>query len=100
MRIVDLPAIYINMDHDEARRASAERTLQLLGFKNVIRAPGVPAQPYWVGCAAAHHAALSIVPPPFIIFEDDIAVCEPCEEIAVPTSTERRLLRCEPVGAH
>jgi hypothetical protein len=88
MRITDLPAIYINLDRDHERRDSAELALKDLGFKNVIRSAGILADPYWVGCAAAHHAALCITEPPFIIFEDDIAVSKIYETITLPRDTD------------
>lgn len=70
----EFPALYINLDSAVDKKSSTEGHLKALGFKNIVRIPGVVHENDRVGCALAHLHAVSAVAPPFSVFEDDIAV--------------------------
>ena len=68
----EIPVVYINLDRDVEKKEKIESTLSSLGFKNIIRSPGV-LHPTGnrAGCSLAQHHALQVVEPPFLILEDD-----------------------------
>lgn len=70
----EFPALYINLNSAVEKQEATEAILKSLGFKSIIRVPGVVHENDRVGCALAHLHAVSAVAPPFSVFEDDIAV--------------------------
>ena len=69
----EIPVVYINLDRDTEKKERIEKSLTELGFKTIIRSPGV-LHPTGnrAGCSKAQHLALQKHPePPFIILEDD-----------------------------
>ena len=69
----EIPVVYINLDRDTEKKERIEKSLTELGFKTIIRSPGV-LHPTGnrAGCSKAQHLALQKLPePPFIILEDD-----------------------------
>lgn len=86
--LTNIPIVYINLDKDIEKKENIESLLQNLGFKNVVRSPGVAAKHKRIGVAHAHVAALSILKAPFIIIEDDCNVNIFKEQIIVPDSCD------------
>ena len=72
INLLDIPVFYINMDKDELKRNTMEENLSRLGFKNINRISAVEDKSNGrVGLSKSQLNALSQVPAPFIILEDD-----------------------------
>lgn len=97
LNLLDIPALYINLDSQPERAEQTERTLRELGFKTVIRIPATDKGPK--GRLLVAHAlgrsnidALLKVPPPFIIFEDDIVPLSFSPTLRLPQDADAVLL--------
>ena len=85
----DIPVLYINMDKDVEKRERIENHIDLLGFKNKIRVPGVVHRDGpLAGCALAQYNALHEIDPPFIILEDDATPFDYDPIISIPDDTD------------
>ena len=75
IKLLDVPVFFINMDKDIEKRNHIEQTLSDLGFKNINRVRGIEDKKNGrVGLSKSQYFALSQLPAPFIILEDD---CDP-----------------------
>jgi hypothetical protein len=88
LKLTDLPVLYINLDRDIERRLRLENFLGDLGFKNITRVPGKETAIGKEGCAYAHAEALSMIEPPFILFEDDCVPLSFLDEIEIPDDAD------------
>ena len=91
--IRDIPVVYINMDNAVEKNERVRKLLTDLGFKSITRVSGVPvgkAEQYLkiVGVAKAHVKAMDVMPPPFLIVEDDVEVVDFKPVIEVPDDTD------------
>lgn len=72
INLLEIPVYYINMDKDLIKRKDIESNLSELGFKNINRIPAVEDKKNGrVGLSKSQLKALSQVPAPFIVLEDD-----------------------------
>lgn len=72
INLLEIPVFYINMKKDGTKRVHIERQLEDLGFKNITRIDAVEdKQNGRVGLSKSQLKALSQIPAPFIILEDD-----------------------------
>lgn len=72
INLLDIPVFYINMDKDTTKRKNMEDNLSRLGFKNVTRISAIEDKVNGrVGLSKSQLIALSRVPAPFIVLEDD-----------------------------
>jgi hypothetical protein len=74
INLLDIPVFYINMKQDVEKNKYLSEKLSELGFKNVTRIEATIASPGIVGLSRSQHEALSKIPAPFIVMEDD---CDP-----------------------
>lgn len=74
INLLDIPVFYINMKQDIEKDKYLSGKLSELGFKNVTRIEATIAKPGIVGLSRSQHEALSKIPAPFIVMEDD---CDP-----------------------
>ncbi len=92
MRNLDLreiPAIYINLEQHAEKNQRMQKILKECGFKKIIRVEGVANPKNKVaGCACAHFKGLSILDPPFILFEDDCEIKKFKPEIDIPLDSD------------
>jgi len=89
INLLEIPALYINLEHYIEKNKNIQNILTQCGFKKIIRVEGVlrPQIPY-AGCSAAHYKCLSGINPPFIIFEDDCEIKNFRSEIEVPDDAD------------
>lgn len=89
INILDIPVFYINMKKDVEKNNNMSQMLKDLGFKNVTRIEAVEDKTSGRrGLSKSQYMALSKVPAPFIILEDD---CHPkgfSSEIEVPDDAD------------
>lgn len=72
INLLDIPVFYINMKKDVDKKKHIEKQLKDVGFKNVTRIDAVEDKKNGkVGLSKSQHKALSQIPAPFIILEDD-----------------------------
>lgn len=72
INLLDIPVYYINMDKDKDKNKNMKSMLKDLGFKKIHRIPGVEdPKSGRRGLSKAQYNALSQVPAPFIVLEDD-----------------------------
>ena len=86
----DIPVAFINLDRDTEKRVKIETILDGIGFKNVVRVPGV-VHPTGnrAGCSMAQYNALhEFLEPPFIILEDDATPLNFDSNISVPDDAD------------
>lgn len=98
INLLDIPVYYINLDRAEDQRAYLEKKLKELGFKNVNRIEAIKDKAGIVGLSKSQHLALSQIPAPFIVLEDD---CDPVKfvaEIEVPDDADAVYLGNSPWG--
>ena len=88
LRLTDIPVIYINLDDQPERREQIEKSLNELGFKNVIRVSGFKDPIGKRGCAYSHALALEEIDPPFILLEDDCLPLNFVDNIEIPDDTD------------
>jgi hypothetical protein len=90
--IKNIPTYFINMDEHTDKRKSTESALEILGFKNVTRVPGVGGFGQNIGNTMAHIKAISTALEstggPFVIFEDDIVIKNPNTIIDIPETAD------------
>jgi hypothetical protein len=102
IKLSELPAFYINMEKDVARRHNFLRWNKALNFKNVKRIPGVFGNPYHTGLSRAFQNAVQAGTDsgfPFIIFEDDATPTQKFKnEIEVPDNADAVYLGVSPWG--
>lgn len=87
--LLDLPAYYINISDEKS--IAMEHTLRSLGFKEIIRFPGVEESPKKNGIAKSHRNILSHLSKnnlPAIVFEDDVSVNKFVNDINVPDNAD------------
>ena len=65
----EIPVVYINLDRDTEKKDKIEKSLAELGFKTIIRSPGV-LHPTGnrAGCSKAQHLALQNFLNPHLLF--------------------------------
>jgi len=92
MDIKNIPTYFINMDEHTDKKKSTESALEIIGFKNVTRVPGVGGFGQNIGNTMAHIKAISTAlestSGPFIIFEDDIAIKNSNTIIDIPETAD------------
>jgi hypothetical protein len=91
INLLKLPAVYVNLDHDTARKEQTEKELFRWGHFNFVRSPGHYRQEGWWpwrGQSNAYAEACSIYQAPFILFEDDILLHNPITEVTVPEDAD------------
>lgn len=72
INLLDIPVFYINMSKDKHKKKHIEKQLANLGFTNVTRINAVEDKNNGrVGLSKSQLMALSKVPAPFIVLEDD-----------------------------
>lgn len=72
INLLEIPVFYINMDKDVEKRNNIENNLKSLGFTNINRIAAIEDKVNGrVGLSKSQLKALSQVPAPFIVFEDD-----------------------------
>jgi hypothetical protein len=88
LKLTDIPVVYINLDDQTERRENIEKSLNELGFKNIIRVSAFKDRIGKRGCAYSHAMALEEIEPPFIILEDDCVPLNFVDEIEIPDDTD------------
>lgn len=88
INLLDLPALYVNLDKDTGKNIRAKNVLEGLGFQNIIRIPGERHENTRIGCSIGHLKALITVKPPFIVFEDDIAIKDFRQTVDIPDDAD------------
>lgn len=72
INLLNIPVFYINMKKDKHKRDHIEKQLKDIGFKNITRIDAVEDKKNGrVGLSKSQYKALTQVPAPFIILEDD-----------------------------
>lgn len=72
INLLDIPVFYINMAKDKDKKAHIEKQLSNAGFKNITRIPAIEDKSNGrVGLSKSQLKALSQIPAPFIVLEDD-----------------------------
>lgn len=79
INLLEIPVFYINMKKDTEKNEYLSNTLRELGFKDIRRIEATVATPGTVGLSRSQHEALSQIPAPFIVLEDD---CDPISFVA------------------
>jgi hypothetical protein len=88
LKLTDIPVVYINLDDQIERRENIEKSLNELGFKNIIRVSAFKDRIGKRGCAYSHAMALEEIEPPFILLEDDCVPLNFVDEIQVPDDVD------------
>jgi hypothetical protein len=88
LKLTDIPVVYINLDEQERRRENIEKSLNDLGFKNIIRVSALKEHIGKRGCAYSHAVALEEIEPPFIVLEDDCVPLNFIDEIEIPDDAD------------
>lgn len=72
INLTDIPVFYINMKKDVHKKEHIEKQLKAVGFKKITRIDAVEDKKNGrVGLSKSQHKALSQIPAPFIVLEDD-----------------------------
>lgn len=89
INLLDIPVYYINMAKDIKKKEHIEKQLSDLGFKSINRIDAVEDKVNGrVGLSKSQLLALSQVPAPFIILEDDADPKNFISEIEVPDDAD------------
>lgn len=89
INLLDVPVYYINMAKDTHKREHMERQLNDFGFKNINRIDAVEDKVNGrVGLSKSQLKALSQVPAPFIVLEDDADPTEFKSVIEIPDNAD------------
>ncbi len=88
LKLTDIPVVYINLDEQTERRENIEKSLNELGFKNIIRVSGFKDRIGKRGCAYSHAMALEEIEPPFILLEDDCVPLNFVDSIEIPDDAD------------
>jgi hypothetical protein len=88
LKLTDIPVVYINLDTQQRRKKNIEKSLDNLGFENVIRVSAFADRVGKRGCAYSHAIALEEVEPPFIVLEDDCVPLNFIDEIEIPDDAD------------
>jgi hypothetical protein len=85
IKLTSIPVFYINMKKDVHKKEYLEAQLKKLGFEDIRRINAVEDKKNGkIGLSKSQHKALSQVPAPFIILEDDADARYFQKEIEVP----------------
>ena len=72
INLLEIPVFYINMDKDTVKRNYIEKQLESVGFKNITRIAAIEDKKNGrIGLSKSQFKALSQIPAPFIVLEDD-----------------------------
>jgi hypothetical protein len=88
LKLTDIPVVYINLDEQTERRENIEKSLNELGFKNIIRVSAFKDRIGKRGCAYSHAMALEEIEPPFIVLEDDCVPLNFFDSIEIPDDAD------------
>lgn len=88
LKLTDIPVVYINLDEQQDRKENLEKSLNELGFKNIIRVSAFKDHIGKRGCAYSHAIALEEIEPPFILLEDDCVPLNFVDEIEIPDDAD------------
>lgn len=89
INLLDIPVFYINMKKDVEKNNHMKKMLEDLGFKNVTRIEAVEDKVSGRrGLSKSQYKALTQVPPPFIVLEDDCQIKYFKSEINIPDDTD------------
>ena len=89
INLLEIPVYYINMAKDTHKKEYIESRLKQYGFKNINRIDAVEDKTNGrVGLSKSQLKALSQVPAPFIILEDDADPKQIVSEIEVPDDAD------------
>ena len=85
--LLNIPVFYINMAKDVNKKEYMEKQLKYYGFKNVTRIEAIEDKKNGkVGLSKSQHLALSQIPAPFIVLEDDADVKNFVKSVEVPNN--------------
>tara|TARA_B100000035_G_scaffold126966_1_gene108055 strand:+ start:2868 stop:3509 length:642 start_codon:yes stop_codon:yes gene_type:complete len=88
LKLTDIPVVYINLDEATEKGERVQKSLEQLGFKNIIRFSAHKETIGKKGCAISHVYALEEVEPPFLLIEDDCLPKEFVDEIEFPDDAD------------
>jgi len=88
LKLTDIPVVYINLDEATEKGERVQKSLEELGFKNIIRFSAHKETIGKKGCAISHVYALEEVEPPFLLIEDDCLPKEFVDEIEFPDDAD------------
>ena len=89
IKLLDIPVYYINMAKDTHKKEYIEQILKEVGFKNINRIDAVEDKKNGkVGLSKSQYKALSQIPAPFIILEDDADPRYFVKEIDIPNDAD------------
>ena len=88
LKLTDIPVVYINLDEATEKGERVQKSLEELGFKNIIRFSAHKETIGKKGCAISHVYALEEVEPPFLLIEDDCLPKDFVDEIEFPDDAD------------
>lgn len=89
INLLDIPVFYINMKKDVHKKEHIEKQLKAVGFKKITRIDAIEDKNNGrVGLSKSQHIALSQIPAPFIILEDDADPKQFVSTITVPDDAD------------
>ena len=88
LKLTDIPVVYINLDEATKKGERVQKSLEELGFKNIIRFSAHKETIGKKGCAISHVYALEEVDPPFLLIEDDCLPKNFVDEIEFPDDAD------------
>ena len=104
IEISKVPAYYINLRHDAARRKQVEASLAWAGFTDTTWVSGVRGKTRALGCALAHRSALEVILErdvfPCVVVEDDILPYEKQDLVLVPDNADALYVGISQYGIH
>jgi hypothetical protein len=101
VKLIDIPAYYINLESDKDRNDKTYSLLSSLNFRIIKRTPGFKNKRHAVGVGMAHQNVLDSrkhYDTPFIVFEDDIAVTHFDHIIDIPEDADAIYLGVSKMG--
>ena len=88
LKLTDIPIVYINLDEAIQKGERVQKSLEELGFKNIIRFSAHKETIGKRGCAISHVYALEEVKPPFILIEDDCLPLNFIDDVDIPDDAD------------